>query len=244
MCYNIHTQSEVHRPEMYPLGRLLEATRKTSVSQQENIMIIKDLGKIKLKNDKQNRHYFLLECESCNEEFTVRKENIKSTCAICSRIGMGKTHGMSETRQYRIWHNMIQRTTNPNHSHHEFYSDKQPPEEWNTFQGFWDDMSEGYSDELSIDRIDNSLPYSKENCRWATQEVQMQNVTLLMKTNTSGYRGVLPSTKDGRWQARCKNKGIINHIGTFDTKEEAAKAYDTYVTALLHPLNFEGDKDG
>jgi len=46
---------------------------------------------------------------------------------------------------------------------------------WETFAGFWEDMHEGYADNLSIDRIDSNGNYCKANCRWATSKQQMAN---------------------------------------------------------------------
>lgn len=56
-------------------------------------------------------------------------------------------------------------------------------EEWeNSFEAFYEwAISNGYADDLSIDRIDNSGNYEPSNCRWATMEEQAANKTVMRR---------------------------------------------------------------
>lgn len=60
-------------------------------------------------------------------------------------------------------------------------------------------------------------------------------------TNTTGYRGVYYVKRHGTWQASIKHGDKLLHLGTFDTAEEAARAYDAKAFALKRKktqLNF------
>ena len=88
-----------------------------------------------------------------------------------------KTHGMSKSRTFRIWANMVTRCTNKNFGRSADYADRGITlcAGWEKFDGFFADMGECPSQKHSIDRIDNDLGYSKNNCRWATQIQQANN---------------------------------------------------------------------
>jgi hypothetical protein len=91
---------------------------------------------------------------------------------------MWYTHGDHLTRLYSIWKGMKTRCVNKNDSGFHNYGGKgiSVCDEWQTFPPFrkWA-FDNGYSDDLEIDRIDNSGDYTPENCRWVTRKVNARN---------------------------------------------------------------------
>jgi hypothetical protein len=58
-----------------------------------------------------------------------------------------------------------------------FYKKIGVSEEWRSFENFFKDMGHPPTDEHSLDRKNNNLGYSKENCRWATAAEQARNTS-------------------------------------------------------------------
>lgn len=89
-----------------------------------------------------------------------------------------KKHGMYGTRLYGIWSSMLQRCNNPKAISYKYYGGKGITvcDEWKDASAFlkWA-MSNGYSDNLTLDRIDSSKNYCPENCRWITNDEQQRN---------------------------------------------------------------------
>lgn len=86
---------------------------------------------------------------------------------------MSKHYGLSKTRLYRIWHNMKARCYKEYDRKYKYYGGKgiKICDEWlNDFKCFYDwSMENGYTEELTIDRIESSKDYCPENCRWVTR---------------------------------------------------------------------------
>ncbi|WP_238917369.1 hypothetical protein [Clostridium sp. YIM B02555] len=86
---------------------------------------------------------------------------------------------IKEGRIYNIWSNMKQRCTNLRNSQYKNYGGRgiSVCDEWiNSYSSFkeWA-LSNGYKDNLTIDREDNNGNYEPNNCRWVTRKVQQRN---------------------------------------------------------------------
>ena len=84
------------------------------------------------------------------------------------------------SRLYRIWDDMIGRCYRPGKGKiYARYGGRGITvcEEWkNSFPAFRDwALKNGYNDSLEIDRIDNELGYSPDNCRFVTHRVNNRN---------------------------------------------------------------------
>lgn len=82
-------------------------------------------------------------------------------------------------RIYRIWLSMRQRCNNSSHKYYRLYGGRgiKVCDEWqNDYDAFaeWA-IQNGYSDTMSIDRIDNDKGYCPDNCRWIYYKDQPKN---------------------------------------------------------------------
>ena len=131
------------------------------------------------------RSNWLCKCD-CGNETIVRTSNLESghtkSCGCYKRmreIEANTVHGLSNTRIHRIWDNMKTRCLNKNSPAFRFYGGRGITicEEWlNDRSKFFEwALSNGYSDNLTIERIDNDKGYYPDNCAWVTKEMQYKN---------------------------------------------------------------------
>lgn len=220
---------------------------KEIINQKDyDLKIISNLGYI--RTSKKNGYNFIsFQCPDCKKPFNMRSYKVKNKsitkCPSCYRL----EHYKGNNRIKAIWAGMKTRS-NPKMKQSSCYWSNYGSRkisrctEWNDFNTFlkWA-LANKYSDELSIDRINNDGNYEPDNCRWTTQTIQAQNSR--RKIGKAGYRGV-KITKNTTGKLRFGAQISVNmkkkHLGTFNTAIEAALAYDNFVldNNLAHLINF------
>lgn len=104
------------------------------------------------------------------------REKIRQERAPGARTDWSDTknyrHGGARTRLYAIWRNMKCRCLHPQHPAYPRYGGRgiRICDEWLDFAEFqrWA-LSSGYTDKMTIDRIDGDKGYEPGNCQWLTK---------------------------------------------------------------------------
>lgn len=139
------------------------------------------------KTGKDRSAKWLCKCDCGNEcvvdGYRMRSGKTKSCGCLSSETARKKAtkHGMSSSRIYSIHNAMNERCFNKNSIEYYNYGGRgiKVCDEWRGSNGFtnflkWA-MENGYSDNLTIDRINVNGNYEPSNCRWITQKAQCNN---------------------------------------------------------------------
>ncbi len=136
--------------------------------QRFHAFVVKSLLRIE-----NSRAVWLCKCD-CGTLFELSSSQIKTrkSCGCIQNTG-ATTHGMSNSRPYNIWRGMKTRCDNSHAINYDSYGGRgigyDPA--WAQFQHFWADMRCGYTEGLTLDRIDVNGSYCKNNCRWMNRLV-------------------------------------------------------------------------
>lgn len=132
--------------------------------------------------------------------------------------------GASRSPTYNSWQAMKGRCDYPSQSKYHNYGGKGISycERWKVFANFLQDMGER-PEGKTLGRIDGTLGYFKENCRWETTWEQSTNKRP-KSSNLSKTTGVCYKKTLKRWIARIQVEGREVYLGCFKTEDEAAQA--------------------
>lgn len=130
-------------------------------------------------------HYWLYKCD-CGNEKVIRKGEVSQggsqSCGCYLRESVRERatkHGDSETRLYDIYRGIKRRCLNPKFKHYKDYGGRgiKICDEWlEDYLNFkeWA-INNGYSDNLTIERIDFNGNYEPNNCKWIPLSEQPKN---------------------------------------------------------------------
>lgn len=141
---------------------------------------------VRFHERRKYRSYWLFKCDCGNDHVATQGHVTQGTVKSCGcyRVDWAKemlggathlTHGDTSRTQmrrlYGIWSSMKQRCHNPNVKAFRWYGARgiSVCSEWLDYSVFreWAHAN-GYTDELTIDRLDPDQGYSPANCRWVT----------------------------------------------------------------------------
>lgn len=205
-------------------------------------MIGKQFGKLTVIDtygkNRQSRKRWLCRCE-CGNELPVLDYNLKNgnsqSCGCVSKDKLGnrrRTHGMSNTKIYRIWRGMRNRCNNVNVPEYQYYGGRGISicEEWSDFSAFYEwAKANGYTEGLSIDRIDNDGDYCPENCTWVTRVENTRKMDVDRHTKLVGlYHGKSPEGNEY----------------TFDNAAEFARQHNISRSSIKDSIKFQRPREG
>ncbi|TVY09882.1 hypothetical protein [Paenibacillus cremeus] len=193
----------------------------------------------RVENNKVGRAMWLCEC-SCDSKTqkplssSVLKTGDSTSCGcfqkeLASNVNRKYDIRLQSKRIYTIWNDMNRRCFNENCREFKWYGEKGITvcDDWsdenNGFPNFFKwSMENGYSENLTIDRIESDGNYEPSNCRWATKIVQANNKnnTIYVKINNvtktvgewSQESGIASGVIRSRLRSGWQNEDLLKHV--------------------------------
>ena len=180
----------------------------------------------------RRRTYWLCKCD-CGKTTKVQSIHLKSGHTTSCGCRLEEIHkeianvnyknGLSKTRLYLTYKNMINRCYRKNGKFYKDYGGRGITvcDEWkNDFQSFYDwAYANGYDEnaefgKCTIDRIDNNGNYEPNNCRWVDNYVQANNKRKNLKLKINGEIDNISNWSKrlnlSYWNLRNYSKGKAN----------------------------------
>ena len=170
--------------------------------------------------------YYLCKCD-CGNQKTVFRGNIlygkTLSCGCLQRERAIEYNQLPSNRMqlHRILNKMISRCENVNDNRYYRYGLRgiSVCDEWQSFEPFYQwAISNGYADNLTIDRIDVNGNYEPSNCRWTTSYEQSRNKRTNHYIEINGEKKVIT---DVALEHGISCESIVNRLNKGYSIEEA-----------------------
>lgn len=219
--------------DLRTFGELVPSPAHRSVKIGESyglLTAVKFMGRMTSAND----YIWLWQC-ACGNAIYVRSGSVRSgrttSCGCALRRVLQErltTHGRTFTSEYSIWCSMKDRCLNENSNSYHRYGGRGitvDPKWIESFEAFLGDMGPRPTKEHTLDRYNNNLGYSKENCRWTTADVQSSNRRSNLYVE---YQGELMTATDFSRKIGCTGLRAISLLRSGRTPEEVAAIVASY----------------
>lgn len=191
---------------------------------------------------------YLCRCKCGNEKIISRSSLISGKTNSCGclitefnkckkgndywkyRKPIDEKHIKDRKRLYNIWKTMGYRCNNPNFPSYSNYGARGITicRKWQGLSGFhnfrdWS-FENGYAENLTLDRIDNSKGYSPDNCRWVDEKTQCSNKRTNKYITYKGVRKTITQWSEILGVSRSSfdhriNKGLLDEDVILGTKK-------------------------
>ena len=183
----------------------------------------------------QTQRAFLCKCD-CGNEKKVRLSHLRHDRVISCGCEIGEMHGDTGTNLHNIWRGMVNRCTRSSYKESHLYKDRgiSVYNKWEksylTFKDWA--LNNGYTEGLTIDRIDNSKGYNPDNCRFVTQYINNLNRRNTFKVKYKGKKEPLMIILD--------RKGIKNKYPTIKSRIRRGWDAEEAIDKPIRKGNYNG----
>lgn len=191
-------------------------------------------------------------CPQHGEFWQYPKVHLKGNgCRKCPRkkkMGVCDVNGVNGVPSHNVWQGVIERCYFGNTSRSSSYNDCTICDEWLTYSNFkkwFEDPENGYQEGYHLDKdilVKGNRQYAPNKCCFVPNEINALLIKQKKRKNSLPI-GVI-QVKSGRFVARVHSGKPTNHIGTFNTPEEAFQAYkiakEQYIKELAEKYFQEG----
>ncbi|MCI2760222.1 hypothetical protein [Staphylococcus lugdunensis] len=178
-------------------GNIVDNPRvKNKAGQRFGRLVVKEIDLTKASR----KTFWICQCD-CGNVVSIRSDTLGTTksCGCIKkeqdfknlRLKNKQLHGLTKNTIYPRWRAMMQRCYNPKSERYSRYGGRgiKVCDEWHDVKKFvkWA-IDNGFSEELSIERIDIDEGYKPSNCKWIPIEDQRWNTSYNVWHEFNGLR--------------------------------------------------------